>query len=289
MVKKNIILTGASGFVGKHYVRNNNDKYFIDLVSLRVTSVNEVDYTNIDVIIHLAGKAHQMKEIDPNIYFNVNRDLTLELAKKAKLEGIKQFIFISTVKVYGDNNEDILNENSMCQPTDSYGQSKLEAEEGLKKLETENFKVAIIRPPLIYGKGVKGNLERLISLIKKVPILPFEGIKNQRSMVYVQNLIALIDHIVQKQSSGIFIAGDSTTHSTTELVALMNKYLNTNRKLIQLPKFIISILKKVKPALIERLFTSYIIDNKMTNQKLNFHPPFSFQEGIKEMVEDFKK
>jgi nucleoside-diphosphate-sugar epimerase len=286
---KKLLITGASGFVGKHLVPVFYQKYKVETVSLQKKTVGELALKDIEVIVHLAGKAHQMTKIDDEIYFQVNRDLTIQLAKKAKLEGVGQFVFISTVKVFGDNNTNTLNENSPCYPTDPYGQSKLEAEEGLKKLETEDFKITIIRPPLIYGKAVKGNLERLIGLIKKIPILPFGGIKNQRSMVYVNNLIALIDHIIQKQSSGIFIAGDKNTHSTTELVKLIDKYLNTNRMIIRIPLIILYFLKKVKPALISRLFASYIIDNNITNQRLKFVPPFSFEEGIKDMTEGFEK
>lgn len=286
---KNILLTGASGFIGKHYIKCCKDRQSIKPVSLRTNSPENISYDNIDAVVHLAGKAHQMKEIDSKIYFDINRDLTLNIAQKAKEAGVKQFIFISTVKVYGENKGERLNENSLCQPSDPYGQSKLEAEIGLRKLETPDFIITIIRPPLVYGSGVKGNLQSLITLVKKIPILPFANIKNQRSMVNVYNLIELINFTLQKHSSGTFIAGDKKAHSTTELVELINKYLNTNRSFIAIPKPIIVILKKFKPTLMHRLFGSYIIDNTTTNQKLGFNPPFSFDEGVKAMVEGFKK
>jgi nucleoside-diphosphate-sugar epimerase len=285
---KNVLLTGASGFVGKHYVEYCQSRQNINLVSLRTTTVEAINYKNIDAIVHLAGKAHEMAEIDPKIYFDINRDLTLSLAKKAKSEGVKQFIFISTVKVYGDSQVTKLDENSPCQPSDPYGQSKFEAEEALKKLETKDFIITIIRPPLVYGKGVKGNLQRLIALVQKMPVLPFENIQNQRSMVNVLNLIALIVFTLKNQSSGTFIAGDRKAHSTTELVKLIDKHLNTKKTFLAIPKPIITILKILKPELTNRLFGSYIIDNTNTNQKLGFSPPFSFDEGIKVMVEDFK-
>lgn len=281
-----ILITGASGFVGQSLVPILQQKHHVETVSLRKKKVEDLDLKNTEVIVHLAGMAHQMTKIDPKIYFDVNRDLTLKVAEKAKADGVKQFIFISSVKVYGDTGRvgQVLNENSECTPTDPYGKSKLEAEIGLQKLETPDFKVAIIRPPLIYGKEVKGNLQRLKSLILKMPILPFGGIKNERSMVYVGNLIALIDHLIQHQNSGIFIAGDQKAHSTTDLVVAMKQFLNAKTRLVKLPNFAVSILRLLKPALINRLFDSYVIDNSLTNKKLNFQPPFPFEKGIKEMV-----
>lgn len=284
----NILVTGASGFVGKELLPILKTKYQTTTVSLRNQKIEDVDLSNVQSIVHLAGKAHEMDVIDSKIYFEVNTDLTLALAEKAKLQGVQQFIFISTVKVYGDQNTlEVLNESSICYPDDPYGQSKLEAEVGLKDMESSTFKIAIIRPPLIYGKGVKGNLSRLMGLIQKVPVLPFAGINNQRSMVYVGNLIALIVHIIENQSRGIFIAGDQKNHSTTELVTLLTQHLNTNTSLIKLPSFVLSLLRILKPALVQRLFDSYTIDNSKTNEKLGFEPPFFLETGLKEMAKAY--
>ena len=284
-----LILTGSSGFVGKQFMSAMNDQYQIKPVSLITTKIDDIDFNKIDTIVHLAGMAHQMQEIDEKIYFEVNRDLTIALARKAKKNGVKHFIFISTVKVYGDNNTmTSLNENSSCSPSDPYGQSKFEAEEGLKQLETGTFKVAIIRPPLVYGKYVKGNLQRIMGLVEKLPVLPFDGINNARSMVYVGNLIKLIEVIMIKTASGVFIAGDREPHSTTKLVSLINENLASNKILVQLPDFVVQLIRKVKPQLANRLFDSYIVDNSLTNTMLNYTPPFSFEQGITEMVQDFK-
>lgn len=290
-MNKSILLTGASGFVGKHYLQHFGDKQNIITVSLRRTAVEDIDFGGVDAVVHLAGKAHQTKKIPSEIYFDINRDLTLRLAQKAKSEGVNQFVFISTVKVYGDyQDQDIkINEKSPCSPSDPYGKSKLEAEEALKEMESEGFLVTIIRPPLVYGKGVKGNLDRLIRLVEKLPILPFDCIDNQRSMVNVLNLLELINFTIQNQTSGVFIAGDKKPHSTTELVKLINKYLKSDKILICLPRYIVAIVSLIKPALINRLFSSYIIDNTITNQKLGFQPPYTFEEGIKAMVEGYKK
>jgi UDP-glucose 4-epimerase len=283
-----ILVTGTSGFIGQQLLAVFKGLYEIQSVSLRKKKVSQIDFKSIESVVHLAGMAHQMKKIDPSIYFKINRDLTVELAKRAKSKGVKQFIFISTVKVYGEYTQDTLDENSSCHPSDPYGQSKFEAEQRLLELESNDFKIAIIRPPLVYGKGAKGNLLRLIKLIKQLPILPFKGIDNQRSMVYSKNLISLIDCLLKNQRSGIFIAGDKAPHSTTELVMLIDKHLSTNKIFINLPNIILNTIRICKPSLFNRLFSSSVIDNTITNQKLNFSPPFSIGDGIKEMVEDFK-
>ncbi len=287
---KSILVTGSSGFVGKYFVKHNGGSYKLKTVSLQQKKIEDIYLEGINTIIHLAGKAHQMQAIDPKIYFQVNFELTKKLADVAKIAGVRQFIFISTIKVFGNFDSGVLTIDSPCYPkNDPYGESKLMAEEYLKKIETPDFIVSIIRPPLVYGAGVKGNLHRLIGLVKKMPALPFGGISNQRSMVYVGNLAALIDRVIEKKSSGIFIAGDSQAYSTSHLIKRISCDLEKNTWLISLPKFVISIIHWLNPSLATRLFSSLIVENKDTNQKLEFTPPFTFEEGIKEMVQAYSK
>ena len=143
-------------------------------------------------------------------YEKVNVTQTLELAKKAKASGVKQFVFMSTVKVYGEETNvglprsarnDSYNENSLCRPEDEYGKSKLKAEQELLKLKDDNFKVSIVRTPIVYGYGVKANIKSLINLVHKVPVLPFGNIENKRSMVYIGNLCHLVDTIIEQNQS----------------------------------------------------------------------------------------
>jgi len=283
-VNNNILVTGSSGFIGKYAIPHLKEKFSIEKVSLRSLSVSELKLNKVGTILHLAGKAHQMKEIDPNEYFKVNHQLTIELAKKAKKVGVSHFVFISTVKVFGDKVNIILDEDSICHPTDPYGKSKLIAEQDLLKLASKDFIVSIIRPPLVYGPMVKGNLRKLENLIRKLPILPFKNIKNERSMVFVGNLTALIIHILKSKPQGIFIAGDRERKSTSLLIETMMKHMNLQKKNIGLPKIIWGIIKIVKPNIYTRLLDSYIIDNSKTNRKLSFNPPYSFEEGIKKMI-----
>ncbi|MGB6128401.1 MAG: NAD-dependent epimerase/dehydratase family protein, partial [Psychrilyobacter sp.] len=175
--KKKIIVTGASGFVGRNFIGKYSNRYDIVPISLRTTKVEEIDFKGVDCILHLAALVHQMKGAPEEKYFEINRDLTKKLAISAKKNGVRHFVFYSTVKVYGydgdlNNHNFILDINSECKPNDPYGQSKYEAEEILRKLESnvsaslnkqeKEFEVAIIRPPMIYGTGVKGNMINLV-------------------------------------------------------------------------------------------------------------------------------
>jgi nucleoside-diphosphate-sugar epimerase len=288
-MKPTILLTGATGFVGLRYVEYNKDIYNIRPLSLQKTKVADVDFSNIDAIVHLAGMAHQMQKIDPQIYFDVNFDLTKALAIEAKAAGVKHFIFVSTIKVFGEHHTTVLNEKSPCEPiNDPYGQSKLDAEEFLKTLEDDNFTVAIVRPPLIYGPNVKGNLIRFLKLADTNYPLPFKGIDNRRTMVFLDNLIELLNTIVDKKSSGLYLASDNQPISTTYLISEMRKQMGKSPNLFAIPSLFTSILSKVKPEFALRLYGSLEMDATESNKKINFTPPYSIEQGIKTMVQWYK-
>lgn len=268
----------------------NRDRFDIRTVSFQtVDCACGIDFYEISAVVHLAGIAHQMTKIDDQIYFDVNHKKTLELAREAKAMGVGHFLFVSSVKVYGEETTDApLDEYSPTLPQDAYGKSKLAAEQDLLKLADEKFTVSIVRPPLVYGAGVKGNVLRLLDLhSKNYPALPFGGIENRRSMVFVDNLIELFNRILEKKMGGVFIAGDREPISTSRLNELIIKSLNSKTRLVALPKFLISILNFLKPALVRRLFGSFVIDNRSTNARLDFEPPFSAETGVRLMCEWF--
>lgn len=287
---KTVLITGASGFVGKRYLTFNQDKYTLKTVSLQKVKPEAVDFAGVDTIVHLAGKAHQMQQIDADIYFEVNHRLTQRFAAAAQKAGVSHFIFISTVKVYGDEPKSgYLDLSSPTIPNDPYGKSKLKAEQALLQMESKDFIISIIRPPLVYGPEVKGNLIRLLKLTQKNIPLPFKGIENERSMVYLDNLIALINRVTNIKASGIFIPGDKVPFSTSDLIEMMYKGMNRNPKWFKLPNIGITLLEKIKPELVKRLFGSFVIDTTETNRKLDFIPPFDAQKGITEMTDWFLK
>ncbi|MEA2092196.1 MAG: sugar nucleotide-binding protein, partial [Campylobacterota bacterium] len=216
-------------------------------------------------------------------YEKVNVTETLELAKKAKESGVKQFVFMSTVKVYGEETNDKYTENSICSPQDEYGKSKLKAENELLKLEDDSFKVSIVRTPIVYGYGVKANIKNLVSLVNKVHILPFGQIENKRSMVFVGNLCHLVDEVIIQEKAGIFLASDNEPLSTSRLIELIAKNLEKKVYLIKIP-FFESLLKLVKPSFHKRLYESLEVDNSQTKKILNLTNPYSVEEGIKLML-----
>ena len=279
-----ILVTGSNGFVGMRFMQINEGRYDLLPVSLRSGNIDEIDLSGVDAIVHLAGKAHDMKLNDEAVYFKINYKLAKELADKAKASRVPHFIYISSVKVYNDNTFDILNENSACNPTDAYGRSKLKAEQYLLSITSEDFKVSIVRPPLVYGPGVKGNMLRFLELVRNRSMLPFGKMSNRRSMVYVDNLVALINRIIDTGSKGIFVAGDEKPISTETLLRLMAEAMGKKLKLIAMPGISRGLLKLMKPSIYRRLFGSFVIDNEETNKALNFVPPYSTREGIQKMV-----
>lgn len=279
----NILMTGANGFVGQHLSAELSSAHNIKALSFSTYESEELG--EIDVVVHLAALVHQMKGAPEEEYFRINTEKTIALAKRAKESGVKHFIFMSTIKVYGEKTASKpFNENSPCYPEDAYGQSKLSAEKVLRDMEDANFTVSIVRSPLVYGEHVKANMLNLMKLINKMPILPFGGIFNKRSMVYVGNLAAMIQSVVIQQKSGIFLASDQQAVSTTQLVQMLADAMGQKRMLIALPSFLRKFLLNIKPGLYERLFGNLEIDNRQTQQSLYFSPPFSTKEGVFRMV-----
>ena len=220
---KKVLITGANSFVG-----TNIEKWLLKTPELfqveTVDTMNDVwkqaDFTKYDAVFHVAGIAHvaPKPEMAP-LYYKVNRDLTIEIAKYAKEHGVKQFIFMSSGIVYKASKSlkgDVKTKDTQPQPNDFYGDSKLQAENGLKDLDSPSFKVCILRPPMIYGPGNKGNLPRLGWLATKVPVFP--AWHNKRSMVYVENLAEFVKQAVLHELQGTFFPQNAEYSDTVEIV-----------------------------------------------------------------------
>lgn len=287
MKKKTLMITGASGFIGSNFIERYKDKYNIIPMDLLKVKPEEIDFNGVDTVLHLAALVHQMQGAPREKYFEVNTELTKRVAEEAKKQGVKHFVFYSTVKVYGYdgdlyNHNMILNEESECNPVnDPYGESKWEAEKILRNLEDDNFKVGIIRPPMVYGKGVKGNMESLIKLIKLFPIIPFNYDKNRRSLVNIENLMYLTTLVIDKEAQGVFLPLDEKNISLKEIVEGIEKAYNLKKINIPMIQPIFWMLTKVKPNIMVRLFGTLQFDNKMTEDKLGYIPKIKYVEGIK--------
>lgn len=282
-----LLLTGSNGFIGSYFAKHYGQNYSIETFSFLKDNFETLHINNIDVVMHLAALVHQKEKMNESEYIKSNIRQALALAQKAKESGVKQFIFMSSIAVY-DSTCTLLKENSLINPTTLYGQSKAKAEKKLLALEDEFFKVSIIRPPMVYGVNAPGNIRSLTQLIDKVPILPFDKIENQRSFVYIGNLCAMIDCIIQTKKSGVFLASDDTPISTTKLIELIANAKNKKISLLHVRLFE-KILLWIKPSIYQRLFGNLVVDNSQTKAILNFKNPYSVEDGIRMMVQGQKE
>lgn len=225
---KRILITGANSFVGtniERWLMKEPDKFAVDTVDTMNEAWKQVDYRLYDAVFHVAGIAH----VDPKpemapLYYKVNRDLAIEVAKWAKEHGVKQFIYMSSRIVYRASKSmkaNITTPDTLPNPNDFYGDSKLQAEKGLNELACDTFKVAIIRPPMIYGPGNKGNLPRLAWLAQKTPIFP--AWHNKRSMLHVYNLAEFIKQVIVREMGGTFFPQNKEYADTVEIVRCFAK------------------------------------------------------------------
>lgn len=228
---KKILITGANSFIGgsfEAYIRANYPKdYVVDTVDMLDGAWREKDFSGYDSVFHVAGIAHsdsgKISAEKAKLYYAVNTDLTVETAKKAKADGVGQFVFMSSAIVYGEaapiGRTKMITRDTPVSPSNCYGDSKVQAENGLHTLQDDAFKVVILRPPVIYGKGSKGNYPLLAKLARKTPIFP--NVKNQRSMLYVENLCEFVRLMVENGEEGTFWPQNAEYSSTGELVKMI--------------------------------------------------------------------
>lgn len=283
-----ILITGTNSFIGTNFCKTSVYQDYSE-ISLRKNEISEIDFSRFDVVLHLAALVHQANNEDSKKYFSVNRDLTLILALRAKNAGVKHFIFMSTIKVYGkfQMNYEPWNEDSICNPEDAYGKSKYEAETELKILENSNFIVSIIRTPIVYGPGVGANILKLIRLIDFFPILPFRNVNNNRHYTFVDNLIGFIDRIIELRSSGTFIVMDKEPLSTTVLVSRLSFLMKKKIYLFHFPAYIIRFGISAFPRIFDRLYNSFYLDNSKTLEILNYSPPYTSEEGFSKLISSY--
>lgn len=228
---KKILITGAGSYIGtsfENYINTNfPDKYTVDTVDMIGGGWKEKDFSPYDTVFHVAGIAHSDNgKIAPEkekLYYSVNTELTSAAAEKAKSDGARQFIFMSSAIVYGNSapigKTKIITADTPVSPANCYGDSKVQAEKRLKLLEDENFKVVILRSPMIYGKGSKGNYPLLAKLALKLPFFP--RVQNERSMLYIENLCEFVRLMIENEESGTFFPQNSEYSNTSELVEMI--------------------------------------------------------------------
>ena len=223
-----VLITGAGSYVGesvRRYILSTSSDFEIDAVDTMNDAWKEAEFSKYDVVYHVAGIAHV--NADPKmepLYYKVNRDLTIEVARAAKAAGVKQFIFMSSQIVFHESQSlktEVLTSETKENPNGFYGDSKLQAELGIKPLEDENFKVCILRPCMIYGPNAKGNFPRLAKLATKVPLFP--EWHNKRSMLYIDNLAEFVKQAVLRGLSGTFYPQNRELADTVEIIRFFAK------------------------------------------------------------------
>lgn len=280
---KKILITGKDSYIGnsfKKWLRQWPDKYQVDEVDTKNDIWKEADFSSYDSILHVAGIAHR-KETKENeqLYFKINRDLSVEVAKKAKREGVNHFIFLSTMSVYGLTTG-IIDENTPLLPKTTYGKSKMEAEQGIRKLQNRNFKVAIVRPPMVYGQNSKGNYSKLSKLAKITPIFP--DIENKRSMIYIDNLSEFIKDLVDNKKNRIYHPQNRDYVNTSRMVKEISE---VHHKKIRLTKMFNPVFKLLSDTgLIKKVFGS-LIYHKTIIDYIKFNQETIFEKTIK-LTED---
>lgn len=277
---KRILITGKNSYIGtsfENWLAKNPDEYQVDTVGTRNDEWRDFDFSPYDVVFHVAGIAHNSS--DPklkDLYYKVNRDLTIEVAKKAKAEGVNQFIFMSSIIVYGTKNE-VIDEHTKPDPDNFYGDSKLQAELGLKPLETDDFKIVIIRPPMIYGKGSKGNYPKLAKLAKITPVFP--DYDNKRSMLYINNLCEFIKNIIELEDKGLFFPQNEEYVRTTDMVNEISKF--HEKKIINIKLLNPIIRRFMHKEIIKKVFGSLFYDRSLSTYKNNQYQIYDLADSIK--------
>ena len=270
---RKILITGKGSYIGTHfkkYMEQWPDKYQVEELDMMDPSWKEHDFSSYDVIYHVAGLAHSTPdESQRNLYYQVNTDLAYETAKKAKDAGVKQFIFMSSIIVYGSGKvgEDrVITKDTPLTPDNFYGDSKKQAEIKLETLMDDHFKVVILRPPMIYGPNSKGNYPMLAKLARKTPLFP--NIQNKRSMLYVGNLVEFVRLMIENEEEGIFLPQNDEYSCTADLVRTI---ANIHHHKIWFTKLFNPIIKLMKKEThINKMFGNLTIDKSLSNYKENY-------------------
>lgn len=286
---KKILITGAGSYIGTSvaaYLQNWPDDYRVETVDMLGDGWKEKDFSGFDSVFHVAGIAHaDSGKISPEkekLYYGVNRDLTVQTAQKAKQAGVKQFIFMSSAIVYGDSapigKDKYITKDTQPAPANCYGDSKLQAEKGLQALESEAFRMVILRPPMIYGPDSRGNYPILSRLAGKLPVFPL--VENRRSMLYIGNLAEFVRLMVENEERGIFWPQNAQYSNTSRLLQMIAEAKGKKIRLIKGFTWALKLMSRVT-GLVNKAFGSLRYDMQLSEYPQNYRI-FTLEESIKE-------
>lgn len=292
-----ILIIGSDSFIAKNFIKQIKDKFVKGISHKEISFPNEVilsdfnqieqlHFNEIDIVFNFAAIVHRPDIKNEIIYEQINNQLAVLNAKKAKEAGVKLFIQMSTIAVYG--NKPAVTIGSEYNPQNPYGLSKLNADLALLEMQDDSFKVAIVRPPMVYGGGkAPGNMMRLIKLVDKGFPLPFKRIDNKRDFINVNHLIQYLAVIAEKKLNGVYLISDHEPVSTEYLLLTIARYLDKRVQLFRVPELGLRTLRKLRPNEYDKLFGTLNITTNFPYE--NLIQKHSVDEGIKEMVDWYKE
>lgn len=285
---KKILITGANSYIGmsfeKYIQENYPEQYSVDTVDMIDGSWREKSFAGYDAVFHVAGIAHSDGgKISPErakLYYAVNTDLTIETARKAKADGAGQFVFMSSAIVYGDSAPigcaKRISRDTPVSPKNCYGDSKVQAELGIGQLNDDSFRVVILRPPMVFGKGSKGNYPLLSRIGRKLPIFPC--VKNERSMIYIENLCEFIRLMIENDEQGIFWPQNREYSNTSEMVKMIAAAHGKNVMLVKGFAWLLKLLSHLT-GLVNKAFGSLSYDMELGEYQTDYRK-YTLEESI---------
>lgn len=294
---KKVLITGANSYIGTSFEKwtteNCPEEISCTTIDMQDPSWRKTSFTGFDCIFHVAGIAHadvgKVSAEEQKRYYEVNCDLAVECAKKAKAEGVAQFLYMSSIIVYGESagvgKQKVITRDTPLAPANFYGDSKKKAEEGLLPLSDASFKVVILRLPMIYGKGSKGNYPLLAKMAKKLPLFP--RIENQRSMLYIGNLCCFVELIIKNQEQGIFFPQNASFVNTSDMVKEIAAVRGRTLWMTRLANPLIRLIgkSKGKPGnLVNKAFGNMVYEKSLSEyqeeyQRYNLQESLQLTEG----------
>lgn len=280
---KHILITGANSYIGtsfEKWLEQSEGDYQVDTLDMIDPKWHQHDFSPYDAIFHVAAIVHKNeKNMDPSLYDKVNRDLPIELAGLAKAAGVKQFVFLSSMSVYG-NKEEVITKETQENPSTYYGKSKLAAEKGLMQLESADFKVLMMRPPMVYGPKATGNYTSLSKLSRITPIFP--NIANQRSMIYIDNLLEFVRKAIDTNLSGLHFPQNKEYVTTSQLVKTIRDVNGKKTLLTAVFNPIIKLLSNVSQ--FNKLFGNLVYAKELSTEGFDYQV-VDFHESVRKSEE----
>jgi nucleoside-diphosphate-sugar epimerase len=279
---KKVLITGANSYVGTNvekWLMKEPNKYYVETLDMKDPNWKDFDFSIFDVVFHVAGIAHvSAKKSMKDIYFRVNRDLVIDTAIKAKESGVNQFIFMSSIIVYGNSRiRDVITRETIPNPADFYGLSKLQAEQRLLKLETNKFKIVILRPPLIYGKNSKGNYSKLSKMSQRLPVFPL--FPNKRSMLFIGNLNEFIKLVIDRDERGMYFPQNKEYIQTSCLVKTIASIYDNKIWMTRVFNPLLRVLLKTR--IVNKVFGSLVYEKSISHYPQIHYQIYGFEESIK--------